>query len=144
MPMRLRSAIRIPNLLSNLFGEGVLSAAFVTVYAKLRAQGEDEEAEHLAAAVFGILSLVCAVLVLLGISATPLFIDFIVPGFHDDAPPSGHPLVRILFPATGLLVMSAWCFGVLNSHRMFLLSYLAPVALSIAVIVVTIAAGERD
>ena len=50
----LRSAIRIPNLLSNLFGEGVLSAAFVTVYAKLRAQGEDREAEHLAEAVFGI------------------------------------------------------------------------------------------
>ena len=63
----LRSAIRIPNLLSNLFGEGVLSAAFVTVYAKLRAQGEDKEADHLAAAVFGILSLVCAVLVLIGI-----------------------------------------------------------------------------
>ena len=45
-------------------------------------------------------------------------------------------LVRILFPATGLLVMSAWCLGVLNSHRQFLLSYLAPVALSAAVIAV--------
>ena len=122
----LRSAIRIPNLLSNLFGEGVLSAAFVTVYAKLRGQGADEDGEHLAAAVFGILSLVCAVLVLLGISATPLFIDLIVPGFHDERRLLAIQLVRILFPATGLLVMSAWCLGVLNSHRMFLLSYLAP------------------
>ena len=26
-------------------------------------------------------------------------------------------LVRILFPGTGLLVLSAWCLGVLNSHR---------------------------
>jgi len=138
----LRSAIRIPNLLSNLFGEGVLSAAFVTVYAKLRAQGQDKEAEHLAAAVFGILSLVCALLVLLGVSATPLFIDLIVPGFHDARRPLVIQLVRILFPATGLLVISAWCLGVLNSHRKFLLSYLAPVALSVAVIVVTIAAGQ--
>jgi putative peptidoglycan lipid II flippase len=138
----LRSAIRIPNLLSNLFGEGVLSAAFVTVYAKLRAKGEDQEAEHLAAAVFGILSLVCALLVLVGVSATPLFIDLIVPGFHDARRPLVIQLVRILFPATGLLVMSAWCLGVLNSHRKFLLSYLAPVALSVAVIVVTIMAGQ--
>ncbi len=139
-----RSAIRIPNMLSNLFGEGVLSASFVTVYAKLRAQGKDEDAEKVAAAVFGILSLVCAVLVLIGMSVTPLFIDAIVPGFK-----AGDPrrilaihLVRILFPATGLLVMSAWCLGVLNSHRQFLLSYLAPVALSAAVIVVTITAGR--
>jgi putative peptidoglycan lipid II flippase len=138
----LRSAIKIPNLLSNLFGEGVLSASFVTVYAKLRARGEDKEAEHLAAAVFGILSLVCAVLVLLGITATPLFIDLIVPGFHGERRILAVRLVRILFPATGLLVMSSWCLGVLNSHRQFLLSYLAPVALSVAVIFVTITTGR--
>jgi putative peptidoglycan lipid II flippase len=138
----LRSAIRIPNLLSNLFGEGVLSASFVTVYAKLRAQGEDKEAEHLAAAVFGILGLVCAVLVLVGITATPLFIDLIVPGFHGERRLLAIHLVRILFPATGLLVMSSWCLGVLNSHRQFLLSYLAPVALSVAVILVTITTGQ--
>jgi putative peptidoglycan lipid II flippase len=139
-----RSAIRIPNLLSTLFGEGVLSASFVTVYAKLRAQGNDEEAEKLAAAVFGILSLVCAVLVLIGISATPLLIDAIVPGFKAEDPRRllAIHLVRILFPATGLLVMSAWCLGVLNSHRQFLLSYLAPVALSLAVIVVNLTAGR--
>jgi putative peptidoglycan lipid II flippase len=137
-----RSAIRIPNLLSNLFGEGVLSASFVTVYAKLRAQGQDEEAEHLAASVFGILSLVCAVLVLIGVTATPLFIDVIVPGFKGPVRILAIRLVRILFPATGLLVMSAWCLGVLNSHRQFLLSYLAPVALSVAVIVVTILSGS--
>jgi len=137
-----RSAIRIPNLLSSLFGEGVLSASFVTVYAKLRAQGKDEEAENLAAAIFGILTLVCAVMVLIGVTATPLFIDVIVPGFKGPVRILAIRLVRILFPATGLLVMSAWCLGVLNSHRQFLLSYLAPVALSIAVIVVTIFSGS--
>jgi putative peptidoglycan lipid II flippase len=137
-----RGAIRIPNLLSTLFGEGVLSASFVTVYAKLRAQGEDEEAEKLAAAVFGVLSLVCAVMVLIGVTATPLFIDAIVPGFKGEKRLLAIHLVRILFPATGLLVMSAWCLGVLNSHRQFLLSYLAPVALSVAVIVVNITAGR--
>ncbi|MBV9085405.1 MAG: hypothetical protein JOZ62_22240, partial [Acidobacteriaceae bacterium] len=115
-----RAAFRIPNLLGNLFGEGVLSAAFVSVYAKLRAQEEDSEAERVAAAVFGILAVVCATAVLVGILATPLLIDLIAPGF------TGHDrlltvrLVRILFPGAGMLVMSAWCLGVLNSHRSFL------------------------
>jgi putative peptidoglycan lipid II flippase len=110
----------------------------------LRAQGKDEDAERVAAAVFGILSLVCAVLVLLGVAATPLFIDAIVPGFKAADPRRllAIHLVRILFPATGLLVMSAWCLGVLNSHRQFLLSYLAPVALSAAVIAVNLTAAR--
>ena len=38
------AAFRIPNFLQNLFGEGVLSASFIPVYAGLRARGEDAEA----------------------------------------------------------------------------------------------------
>lgn len=137
-----RAAIRIPNLLSNLFGEGVLSASFVTVYSKLRALQDDEAAEHLAAAVFGILCLVCSTLVLLGVLLTPLLIDLIAPGFTGEKRELTTSIVRILFPATGLLVMSAWCLGVLNSHRRFLLSYLAPVALNATVIAVLILFGH--
>jgi len=137
-----RASLRIPNLLAVLFGEGVLSASFVTVYAKLRALQQDEEAEHLAAAVFGILALISSLLVLLGVLLTPILIDVIVPGFHGEARLLTIHIVRILFPATGLLVMSAWCLGVLNSHRRFLLSYLAPVALNATVIAILIAFGR--
>src|SRR5438128_202694 len=45
------AAFRIPNFLQNLFGEGVLSASLIPVYAKLRAAGEDAEAERLAGAI---------------------------------------------------------------------------------------------
>ena len=133
-----RASIRIPNLLSNLFGEGVISASFVTVYSRLRAHGQEEEANHVAAAVFGILSLVCSVLVLLGVLATPLMIDLIAPGFHGDKRDLTIHIVRILFPSTGLLVLGAWCLGVLNSHRRFLLSYMAPVVLNVVVIAVAV------
>jgi putative peptidoglycan lipid II flippase len=129
-----RAAFRIPNLLSNLFGEGVLSAAFITVYSKLRASGEDEEAEEVAAAVFGILAAIAGAIVALGILATPLIIDLLAPGFHGEDRIMTMRLVRILFPSAGLLVMSAWCLGVLNSHRRFLLSYTAPVAMNAAMI----------
>ncbi|MGA8027757.1 MAG: murein biosynthesis integral membrane protein MurJ [Bryobacteraceae bacterium] len=139
-----RAAIRIPNLLNNLFGEGVLSASFVTVYSKLRALDKAEEAEHVAAAVFGILSVVCSVLVVAGISLTPILIDLIAPGFKGDERALTIHIVRILFPGTGLLVMSAWCLGVLNSHRRFLLSYTAPVAVNICMILALLAYGPHS
>ena len=45
------SALRVPNFLQNLFGEGVLSASFIPVYARLLAEGEDDEADGVAGAV---------------------------------------------------------------------------------------------
>ena len=57
-----RAAFRIPNILQNLFGEGVLSASFIPVYARLRAEEKHEEASQLAEAVFALLVLVTAVL----------------------------------------------------------------------------------
>ncbi len=47
--------------------------------------------------------------------------------------------MRILFPGAGLLVLSAWCLGVLNSHRKFFLSYTAPVVWNLAMIATLIA-----
>ena len=44
------AAFRIPNVLQNLFGEGVLSASFIPVYAGLRARDRDREASAMAAA----------------------------------------------------------------------------------------------
>ena len=41
-------------------------------------------------------------------------------------------LVRILFPMTGILVVSAWALGILNSHRRFFVSYVAPVLWNLA------------
>jgi putative peptidoglycan lipid II flippase len=136
-----RAAFRIPNLLSNLFGEGVLSAAFITMYSKLRARGEDRDAEHLAAAVFGVLATVSAALVLIGVVCTPWIIDLIAAGFKGEDRELTIQLVRILFPGAALLVMSAWCLGVLNSHRKFLLSYMAPVAMNATMIIALLLFG---
>ena len=60
------AAFRIPNFLQNLFGEGVLSASFIPVYARLLAEGDDKEADRVAGAVAAILALVTSVLVLAG------------------------------------------------------------------------------
>jgi len=118
----LRGSLRIPNILQNLFGEGVLSASFIPVYAKLLAQDEEEESGRVAGAILSLLALVIAVLVLAGVLATPWIIDIIVPGFKGETRALTIRLVRILFPGVGLLVISAWCLGILNSHRRFFLS----------------------
>ena len=76
-------AFRIPNLLQNLFGEGVLSASFIPVYSKLLAEGDEEEAGRVAGAVAAILALTTAVLVLLGVLAAPLVTDIVVGASRD-------------------------------------------------------------
>jgi len=138
------AALRIPNFLQNLFGEGVLSASFIPVYARLVGRGEREEAQRVAGAVASLLALVTAVLTAGGLVATPWLIDTIAPGFTGEKRDATIRLVRIIFPGTGLLVLSAWCLGVLNSHRRFLLSYTAPVAWNLAIIAALIWAGQRS
>jgi putative peptidoglycan lipid II flippase len=87
--------------------------------------------------------MVCSVLVLCGVLLTPFLIDFIAPGFRGEKRDLTIRIVRILFPGTGLLVMSAWCLGILNSHRRFLLSYMAPVALNLTVIAAFLLLGPH-
>src|SRR5579872_2663440 len=137
------AAFRIPNFLQNLFGEGVLSASFIPVYAALLARDDEEEAGRVAGSIAAILALLTPLLVLLGVAATPLLIDVIAPGFHGAERVLAIRLVRILFPGAGLLVLSAWCLGVLNSHRKFFLSYTAPVIWNVAMIATLVGYGSR-
>jgi putative peptidoglycan lipid II flippase len=135
------AAFRIPNFLQNLFGEGALSGSFIPVYAALLARGDRREADRVAGAVATLLTLVVSVLVLAGIVATPLLIAIIAPGFHDEKRALTIRIVRVLFPGAGLFAISAWCLGVLNSHRRFLLSYASGVVWNLAMIATLIGFG---
>src|SRR4051812_6125089 len=137
------AALRIPNLLQNLFGEGVLSASFIPVYARLIAEKDEEEAGRVAGAVFTLLAMVVSIIVLGGVLGAPFLIDIIEPGYTGAKRELTIRLVRILFPGAGVLVLSAWCLGILNSHRKFFLSYAAPVLWNVAMIATLIAFGRR-
>ncbi|MCU1220280.1 MAG: integral rane protein MviN, partial [Candidatus Angelobacter sp.] len=139
-----KAALRIPNTLQNLFGEGVLSASFIPVYAKLIAQKDREEAGRVAGAVLSLLAVITAVLVLVGVLATPYIIDVIAFGFKGETRRLAIQLVRILFPGVGLLVMSAWCLGILNSHGKFFLSYVSPVLWNAAFIAAMLIFRKSD
>jgi len=138
------AAFRIPNFLQNLFGEGVLSASFIPVYARLLGRDDRHEASRVAGAVFSLLALASSALVLLGILTTPALIAVIAPGFSGPKREITITLVRVLFPGAGLLVLSAWCLGVLNSHRRFFLSYTAPVLWNLAIIITLVIFGGSE
>ena len=136
-----KAGFRIPNILQNLFGEGVLSASFIPVYSRLLSEGEEETADLVAWAVGAILAAAIALLVLLGVAGAPWLIDAIAPGFQGDTRQLTIRIVQVLFPGAGMLVMSAWCLGVLNSHHRFFASYAAPVAWNLAIIAVLLLYG---
>jgi putative peptidoglycan lipid II flippase len=136
-----RAALRMPNLLQNLLGEGTLSASFIPVYSELLGQGRKEEAGRVAGAVFALLFVLAGLLALTGYALAPLGVALLFPGFSGETRELTVTLVRILFPMTGVLVLSAWALGILNSHRRFFLSYIAPVAWNAAIIGVLVVGG---
>src|ERR1051326_1989444 len=138
------AAFRIPNFLQNVFGEGALSASFIPVYANLLARGDKKEASRVADAVLTLLALTTSVVVLVGVLTTPLFVRLFAASFDPATRELTTQLIRIFFPGAGLLVLSAWCLGVLNSHRRFFLSYTAPVVWNLAIIATLVLFGNRE
>jgi len=136
-----RAALRMPNFLQNLLGEGSLSASFIPIYSELLEQGREGDASRLASAILGLLILASGLLAFLGILLAPILVSVVFAGFDPERQATTVGLVRILFPMTALLVVSAWALGVLNSHRRFFLPYVAPVAWNGAMIAAMVAGG---
>jgi putative peptidoglycan lipid II flippase len=150
----LRTALRGPNVLQNLLGEGSLSAAFIPFYSRMLEEGREREAGRFAGAVFGLLLATAASLTVIGVFLARPIVALLAPGFLGDAAaveaglasvdrfPLAVQAVRYLFPMAGVLVLSAWALGVLNSHRRFFLPYFAPVFWNSAIIATLVLAGQ--
>jgi putative peptidoglycan lipid II flippase len=136
-------AFRIPNALRNLLGEGTLTASFVPVYSQLLAGGDEKDARTMANAVLGVLLLVTSVLTLGGMAAAPHLTAVLAPGFTGASAELTTRLTRILFPMTGLMVLSGWCLGVQNAHRRFFWSYASAALWSVAQIALLVVGGPR-
>lgn len=148
-----RTALRAPNLLQNLLGEGTLSAAFIPIYSRMLASDRRQDAGRFAGAVFSLLLVLVAGLVLAGVLLARPLTALLTPGYLADAAAvaAGSATVdrfelavaaaRLMFPMAGLLVLSAWSLGVLNSHRRFFVPYVAPVLWNAAIIGALLFAG---
>jgi putative peptidoglycan lipid II flippase len=138
-----RGALRMPNVLQNLLGEGTLSASFIPVYSRLLERGDEEAAGRLAGAIFALLLAVAGALALFGIVMAPVLVSIFLAGFEGEQREVTIMCTRIIFPMTGVLVLSAWALGILNSHRKFFVSYTAPVLWNAAMIAVLLIFGLR-
>jgi putative peptidoglycan lipid II flippase len=136
-----RAGLRMPNVLQNLLGEGTLSASFIPVYAELLEQGRERDAGRMAGAIFALLLALAGALALIGIVLAPILVSIFLPGFEGERRELSIVVTRILFPMAGVLVLSAWSLGILNSHRYFFVPYFAPVLWNAAMITTLLILG---
>jgi putative peptidoglycan lipid II flippase len=137
------AGLRMPNILQNLLGEGTLSAAFIPVYSELLAAGRTREAGRVAGAMFALLLAIAGLVSVLGIALAPLIVSVFTPGFTGARRELLIAVVRIIFPMTGILVLSAWALAILNSHRKFFVPYFAPVLWNAAIVASLVAFSAR-
>jgi len=138
------AAARIPNLLQNLLGEGVLSASFVPVYSQLLDGDDEADANRVAGAVGALLLMITGVGVLILVVAARPITTVLAPGLSGEVFELAVDFTQIMAVGIGFLVMSAWCLGILNSHRSFFLPYAAPVIWNAAQIVALLFIWWRD
>lgn len=140
------AALGIPKILQNLLGDGAMSASFIPVYSQTIDAEDNSGAPRLAAAVFALLAATVAVLVLVLMLAARPLVRLLARGAGPDRIELMTDLLRIMAPGIGFIVLAAWCLGILNAHRDFFLSYVAPVLWNAAIVAALViwASGTSD
>lgn len=92
-------------------------------------------------ALAGLLLAVVSGLVLIAMVFARPLTAVLAPGLAGETFELTVKLLRIITSGIGFLVLSAWCLAVLNSHRRFFSSYVAPVLLNVTQIAVLVGAG---
>jgi putative peptidoglycan lipid II flippase len=115
------TAFRVPKLLRDLFGEGALSAAFVSTFTQELERNGERAAWRLANLVVNVLAVVVGAVCLLGVWAAPAITRVLAPGFAD-VPGKLEltvQLTRIMSPFLLLVALAAVAMGILNTRHHF-------------------------
>ena len=134
-------AFTIPNTLRGLLAEGAASAAFVPLYAELRAREGDVAARAFHARAAGAMLVALAAVTAVGVVAAPAIVTAFASGYLE-APARFSTtvgLTRLVFPYIFFMGMAALSAGALNAHRSFAVPALAPALLNVALIAAPIA-----
>jgi putative peptidoglycan lipid II flippase len=129
-------AFSLPNLLRRLFAEGAFSQAYVPILAEYKNKQGTEATRALVDRVATLLTLVVAVVSLLGVFGAPYIIRVVAPGFVGDADKFALTvdLTRIMFPYILFIALVSLAAGILNTWNRFLIPALTPSLLNIALI----------
>ena len=128
-------ASQVPSLVSNLFAQAALSAAFVPVFTELLERGRQREAFQLASTLFWLLLVVLgaitAVFVLAAGVIMPLFTGAT---FKPELDTLLVGLSQVLFPVVLLLGLTGLLVGILQSYEHFTIPALAPAVWNVVIV----------
>jgi len=119
------TAFRAPNLLRDLFAEGALSTAFVTVFSQRIATEGEGSAWKLASKMATLTTIFMSLISLLGVIFAAQFIGFLAPGFPAEKAALTIQLTRIMYPFILLVSLAALVMGMLNATNRFTVPALA-------------------
>ncbi|MBS0364735.1 MAG: murein biosynthesis integral membrane protein MurJ [Proteobacteria bacterium] len=112
-------AFRIPNLLRDLFAEGALSTAFVTVFSRVSALKGDAAAWRLANKVATLTAITLSAITVIGVLSAPWLVAALAPGFDADKAALTVTLTRVMYPFILLVSLAALVMGLLNARGVF-------------------------
>lgn len=127
-------AFKLPNLLRRIFAEGAFSQAFVPILAEYKSQQGEHATRTFIAYVSGLLTLVLAIVTVLGMLAAPWVIYTTAPGFVDtpDKFALTSALLRITFPYILLISLASLVGAILNTWNRFSIPAFAPTLLNVS------------
>jgi len=132
-------AFQIPNLVSNLFANAALSAAFVPVFTDLLQQGRKREAFRLASTLFWIILIVLGAISALFVLAAGLIMPlFTGPTFNAPLDAFTVGFSQILFPVVLLIGLTGLFVGILQSYEHFTIPAIAPAVWNLVIIVLLV------
>jgi putative peptidoglycan lipid II flippase len=134
-------AFRIPNLLRDLFAEGALSTAFITIFSKTISREGDAAAFRLANKVTTLALVTLSSLTILGIIFAPWIISELAPGFDPAKQALTVTLARIMYPFILMVSLAALVMGMLNARNVFGVPAMASSFFNIGSIVAGVAFG---
>jgi putative peptidoglycan lipid II flippase len=137
-------AFQVPNLVSNLFANAALSAAFVPVFTELLQQGRKKEAFRLASTLFWIMLIVLgAVTAFFILGANVIMPLFAGATFNHALDGLTAGLSQVLFPVVLLLGLNGILVGVLQSYDDFTIPAISPAVWNVVIIVLMVALRPR-
>ena len=129
-------AFKLPNLLRRIFAEGAFSQAFVPILAEYKSQQGEEATRTFIAYISGLLTLILAIVTVIGILAAPYIIWITAPGFTDTQEKFEltTALLRVTFPYILLISLASLVSAVLNTWNRFSVPAFTPTLLNISMI----------
>lgn len=138
-------AYTIPNLLRRLTGEGAMTAAFIPVFTQQKKEKSKEELWKFAHYFFFDLSLIMALVTVLGVLFAPVLVKIISIGFKDIAGKWDLTIIltRLMFPYMFLISMAALAMAILNSFHKFFVPAFTPVLFNLSIIILAVIFAGR-